>query len=148
MIRQVEKVFTITQMVLPILVNGKMINNRVKVEKLGLMVPNMMVTSNREKSMEMELCNLLMAHGTKGLLITMIFKEMVFMCGQTEKDMKVNGYKIRCLVLEKLFNQTAEFMKVSIIKRKNMVTADLLGQIKNFMKDIGKMENSMEKDYM
>ncbi len=85
-------------MVQHILVNGKKISNTEKGAKPGRMVPNMRDFLKSEKNMGTGLYILLMVLGIKGTLIIMKYKDMEFMCGQTERDMKVNGYKIRCRV--------------------------------------------------
>jgi hypothetical protein len=60
--------------------------------------------------------------------------------------MMETGLKTKCKVKEFILGQMAVVMRVSIFKIKNMDMEHIVGQTVEFMKDIGLMECSMERE--
>ena len=147
-IKQMVRVFIHIKMELYILEIGLKINNMVKDVKHGQTAQNMKVSMMKAESMGQEHYILQMGPGIKVILTIMISKELEHIDGLMIEDMMENGFKIKCKELVKQCGQTVEFIKANILMIKKMGMVDLLGQISESMKDIGKMVNSMAQVYI
>ena len=132
-----------TQMVQNMLDNGRMINNMVKVLKLGQMVLDMKVNILMERNMEVVRYSLLMDLGTKDSFPTMIYKVKAFIYGLMKENMMENGLKIKCMAKVKQHGQTIEDMRESIRMIKNTGRVILNGLMVESILDSGKMGSSM-----
>src|ERR1700685_90018 len=100
MIRRMEWDTICMQMVLPIMVSGRMTSNMVRELRLGQMEQGMKVLITRERSMEKELFVLLMEVYILVTFSTMKYLGEANMFGQMVNHMKANGRKIKCMVME------------------------------------------------
>ena len=93
------------------------------------------------------------SHGKTGLVTKEILKIMILMAkeltkGQIKEFILVNGSKTKCTGKEFLLGPTVELMKGNIKMIKKRVMEYSLGQIRDIIKVVGKMEDNMVKVYI
>lgn len=71
--------------------------------------------------------------------------DMADIYGSMDVNMKVNGNQIICMAKVFTLGRTAEGMKDSMNRIRNMVMVCMYGQMAGDMKEIGSMANNMER---
>lgn len=132
------------KMVQNILVSGKRISSMVKVQKLGLMVLPIKENIEKEKNMEKEILSGKMDLLLKEILLIMILRVQVNMCGQTREYLQANGKTIKWMDLEYLRGLTVEFMKDNMKTIKNVGMEYFFGLMEENMMVNGQRVSNME----
>jgi len=126
--------------------NGKMIYNTDLVKKFGPIIVNTKVIIQKVKNTVR-----VFIYGKTAQCITEIglkigSKGMVNTNGKTGECMLVNGKTIICMVKVSIPGQMVEDMKVNTKWIKNTDSASTNGLMAEFTKEIGLMENNMDKE--
>jgi len=145
MIKPTDTEFTFTKMVRDTRESGKMIYNTGSEKKSGPIIVNTKAIIPKVKNMVK-----VSTYGKMALCITVIglkteSKDMVNINGRTAECMSANGKTIICMVKESIPGQMEDGMKASMKWIKNMDLASTNGQMAEFTKEIGLMENNMDK---
>lgn len=148
MIGLVEKVCIFQVVELSMKVHGKMINRKDKVKKNGLTGQFIEDSIRMGKNMGKEHFYGEIKADMKVSFSRIKYMERVNILGRMEESMKESGILIGCMEKECLLGLMEENTWDVIFKIKNMVLELLLSRMGGLMREIGKMENNMEKDYI
>jgi hypothetical protein len=135
-------VFTITQMVQDMKVNGLRTNSMVKAKKSGLIMLATKAIIRKVRSMDTANSYGLMDQLILEPLSITILKEQASTLGLMDVNLMVSGVTIRCTEVECLLGLTADVMKESTLMIRSTVMVSLLGPMDVSMKVSGKMESN------
>lgn len=148
MTKHTDLEFTLILTELDTKATGKKIISTVKVLKLGLMVPLIMVFTKLEKSTEKAFSLGLMAAHTLAPLMTTTSRVKVFTAGVMVEYLMVIGetirWKVKAFLIGQMEENTSE--SISMIKRKEW--ALFIGQMGVNTKECGKMGSRTAKEHI
>jgi len=128
-------------------VNGSKINNMEKDQRLGQMVLNIRVIINKGRNMDEDCLYGLMEPPMKETLLIIISKERGYINGLMEGSMMETGKKIRCMEKGFLLGLIIKDTKGHTFKIEKKDLENSIGQMENAIKDNGKMESNMEREF-
>ena len=126
-------------------VNGKTISNTDSVRRFGPITVNMKVITQKVKNMVRVYISGKMAPCTTETGLKTELKDTVNTNGKTAECTLDNGKIIICMVKEFTLGPMVEDMKASMKWTKNMDLVSTSGQMVEFTKETGLMENNMAK---
>jgi hypothetical protein len=131
-----------------ILVNGEKTSNTGSELRPGLMVLAMKVTMSMERNMALEPSSGLITPCISANFTTTTSMEKVFTLGQTAESMRASGETIRCTGEAPSHGLMEENTSESTLMIRNMAMESSSGQMVAHIREIGKVVNSTEKEYI